>query len=153
VTEPEGPQDKTVIAEHSSGSVSDRKELNGKIREAWGSLLNKPGKRAEIASKLGVAETEISPDRPPFEAEVGPSGVIETVILILLAKGFVTGVGAAAGKATFDYLRNLWFETSAPLEDPRTEVIGPPRRPPHTNTFAATGGQNAPPAKNREQKS
>jgi hypothetical protein len=146
---PQGQRDRAVIAEHSSGSVSAREELNAKIGEAWRSLLSSPGKRAEIAARLGVAEAEIRPDTPPFEAEIGPSGVIETVILILLAKGFVTGIGTAAGKATFDYLRGLWLETSAPLADPRTEIIGPPRLP-QADTSSAV--QN-PPAAAGEKKS
>jgi hypothetical protein len=113
-----------VIAEHASGSVSDSDALNQEITKAWATLISNPTKKAEIARALGMAEGELRSDNPPFSASGGPSGVIETTILILLAKGFLGGVGAAAGKATFEYLQSLWKELAEPLEDPRPQAIG-----------------------------
>jgi hypothetical protein len=129
-------QDPMVIAEHATGSVSDPEELNLKISEAWASLISKPMKKAEIAKALGVSEEKLRSENPPFNAYPGPAGIIETTILILLAKGFVGGVGAAAGKATFEYLRSLWNEVAEPLEDPRTQTIGAAVNRPATNTGA-----------------
>jgi hypothetical protein len=127
-----------VIAEHASGAVSDPTALHVHIVQAWDTYIAKSGKRAEIAKTLGVPEDKVQEGKPPFDVEVGPSGIIETTILILLAKGFVTGVGAGAGKATFDYLRSLWTEVSEPLQDPRTQIIGEPivREPETTGTGA-----------------
>ena len=113
-----------VIAEHASGSVSDPKDLNKKITKEWEILISNSTKKADIARALGVAEDKLRSDQPPFSASGGPSGVIETTILILLAKGFLGGVGAAAGKATFEHLQFLWKEVAKPLEDPRIQAIG-----------------------------
>lgn len=134
-----------VIAEHASGAVSDPTALHGHIVQAWDALIAKHGKKAEIAKTLGVPEDKIREGNPPFYVDVGPSGIIETTIIILLAKGFVTGIGAGAGRATFDYLRSLWSEVSEPLQDPRTQTIGEPvvRAPEATETGTPPPGDSA----------
>src|SRR5262249_1194093 len=133
-----------VIAEHASGSVSDPDDLNIEIAKAWANLISNPAKKAEIARGLRVAEDKLRADNPPFSASGGPSGVIETTGLILLAKGFIGGLGAAAGKATFEYLRSLWKEMAEPLEDPRIQAIGPPKA--RQPTTAEQSKENTKPA-------
>lgn len=142
-------QAEVVVAEHESGIVTLPEDLNQLIQEAWGTLLAKPGKKAEIARELGVAESQLTETSPPFEVKSGPSGVLETVVIILLAKGFVGGVGAAAGRATFDYMLKLWTETSEPLQDPKKPAIGEKierkvSQPPAQETGTTAGGETKP---------
>jgi hypothetical protein len=115
-----------VVAEHVTGSVSNPEDLDKKIAEAWAALIAKPTKKAEIAKALGVNEENLRPEDSPFHAATGQSGVVLTTILILLAKGFLGGVGAGAGKASFEYMQSLWKEVASPLEDPRTQTLGAP---------------------------
>jgi hypothetical protein len=44
------------------------------IKEAWGAALSDPKEKADIATLLGVKENELSPDEPPFHAEITGAG-------------------------------------------------------------------------------
>jgi hypothetical protein len=124
-----------LVAKTASGSA-DPEQLNGAIADAWRSALNDQRDRAEIASLLGVQESELYPDNPPFRAEVKGAGMFGAEILIVLAtsfgvgfaKEFGTRLGSQAGKTAAEALRHLWTDyLRHRVSPPGSGRLGPER--------------------------
>jgi hypothetical protein len=92
--------------------TADEAQLETLIKQAWRAALSDPKERADIATLLGAKENELSPDEPPFHAELTGAGFTGGEVLIAVAAGFVLGgakdIGSAAGKAAARRLRELW---------------------------------------------
>ena len=117
MTDDLSPAGEILVAKTASGSA-DQEQLNGAIAEAWRLALEGSKERAEIATLLGVQESELNPDNPPFRAEVEGAGTFGAEILILLATSFVTGfakefgerIGRQVGKTAADAVKRLWTD-------------------------------------------
>jgi hypothetical protein len=109
--------EESFVAKSASGTA-DEEQLNISIADAWRAALTDSKERAEIAALLGVQESELDPDNPPFRAVVEGAGVFGADILILLAVSFGVGfakefgkrLGSQAAKMAAGALRGLWTD-------------------------------------------
>ena len=105
----------SVIAKYASGTA-DEEQLNALIADAWRAALKNSKERAEIAALLGVQESGLDPENPPYRAEVSGAGTFGAEILIALAVGFTLGfatefgkgVGGKVGKEAAKAFAGLW---------------------------------------------
>ena len=109
---------KKILSQKASQGTADKDQLDLSIASAWQVALQDSNERAEIAALLGVQESDLDPNSPPFRADIRGAGTFGAEILIALAVGFVVGfakdfgkgMGSQAGKKSAEALRNLWTD-------------------------------------------
>lgn len=119
------------IIRYKSGRA-DEARLQTLIGLAWSDALGNPAERSEIAKLLGVIESDLDTNRPPFRAKTTGAGLTGAEILIAMATGFVVDffkdMGGAAGKEAAPRLRQLWSKFFAKrVSPPGSGELGKPK--------------------------
>lgn len=118
--------------ERSAAGTADDDELNALIEVAWRDLLAQQQSKQEIATLLGSDPTMLDPKLVPFKARIESGGLTGAEVLIAASTGFAIAfakeLGAAAAKALFPKLQQLWTKYIRPRVSPvgSTRMCVPP---------------------------
>jgi hypothetical protein len=121
-----------MAIERSAAGTADDDDLNALIESAWRDVLAQQNERKAVAELLSSDPATLDPRLVPFRATIDAGGLTGAEILIVAGTGFASAFakefGAAAAKALFPKLQQLWNKYIRPRVSPAgsTKMSLPP---------------------------